>query len=378
MFLVYFSVTLVVEMLLGVVVAWCCCSSQAFVALPATPQSQRKLVERKATVSSVADALSAKFAWTVAGGAAVGWVFPATTAKHVLAGPNSLPIALSVAMFCAGSGLNVAEVRAAVVSKPKALIGGVCAQFVVMPSLAKIASLSLRAEKEIAAGILLVGCCPGGAASNVVTLLAKGDVGLSIAMTATSTMCAGLATPALMGKLSSFSKSSAKLPTEMLYKPLVQTLIAPSLAGVAFNETTSALKADRAASVARTVSPAFSSILIAAIVCRVVANAKLAPKLSTALTLRLSTALLFLHTLGFAVGLIIARIILKLDERASRAISIEVGMQNSALAVVLATSLFPNAPKAALPGALSACFHSILGGMLASRWRRQSQNNNAS
>lgn len=322
---------------------------------------------------TVADALSMRFAWTVAAGAALGACFPHFVARHVLAGDSSLPIALSIAMFCAGSGLSLNEVSAAVVRRPKALVGGVAAQFCVMPLLAKTASAWLVSEPELAAGLLLVGCCPGGAASNIVTLLARGDVGLSIAMTATSTMCAGVLTPLLTSRLSASAIALEKVPADLLYRPLVQTLIFPSLIGVAFNQTANALRLDTIADVVRFVSPAFSSVLIAAIVCRVIANALLAPKLALGLTFKLCAALLFLHSAGFALGYIVARVLLRLrDEQACRAISIEVGMQNSALAVVLAATVFPaeSVSSAALPGALSACWHSILGGFLASRWRR--------
>lgn len=321
-------------------------------------------------VSRVAETLSSHFAWTVAAGAVGGVLAPSWVARHVLAGQSSVAVALSIAMFCAGSGLSTKEVAAAFASRPRALIGGVCAQFCVMPSLAKLASLPLAAEPDLAAGLVLVGCCPGGAASNVVTLLAKGDVGLSISMTASSTLCAGLLTPALVRRLCGLD---ANLPPDLLYTPLINNLIAPSLLGVALNETLGAAGLEGPQDALRIFTPAVSSTLIAAIVARVVAGATLAPKLAPGLTAKLGLALVFLHSFGFALGYLVATRLLRLrDAQAHRAISIEVGMQNSALAVVLATSLFPNdASRAALPGALSACCHSLMGGFLASRWSRR-------
>ncbi|KAJ8613030.1 hypothetical protein CTAYLR_004057 [Chrysophaeum taylorii] len=327
---------------------------------PAPPPRQRVL-----------EGLSSQFAWVVAGAAAAGWAWPHAVSTHVLAGQPSVSNALSVAMFCAGAGLSRNDITSALVRRPRALLGGVCAQYTVMPSLAKAASLCVQSHPDVAAGMLLVGCCPGGAASNVVTLVAKGDVGLSIAMTATSTLCAGLATPALARRLG-YGLGAVEIPSRLLYRPMLQTLVVPTLLGVAFNETAP----PKPAALVKAVAPAVSSVLIAAIVSRVVADARLAPALTAALTARVALSLLALHASGFALGYVVASYVLRIQDPPSRrAISIEVGMQNSALAAVLAASLFPHdlaaASRAALPGGLSACCHSLLGGALASYWRRR-------
>ena len=299
-------------------------------------------------------------------------LFPALT-KKLLPG-DCVSAALGAAMFCAACTLSLKDVTSAFSSRKKALVGGVCAQFLLMPSLAFVFA-KLNALSSIRDGVLLVGCCPGGAASNVVALLANADVALSIAMTASSTFIAAFLTPQIFQW---FSSSSVTIDPSRFYAPLLSSLLIPTVLGVLWNEKAP----KKMAAFMKKIAPTLSSIIIALIVAKVVADVRLlaivAPGVVTVpLFVTLLASLVFLHSSGFGLGYLTAKQILRLPSRQSRAIAIEVGMQNSALAVVLATaglgaaaSTFDTA-LASLPGATSACTHALLGGLLATYWRRK-------
>jgi BASS family bile acid:Na+ symporter len=220
-------------------------------------------------------------------------------------------------------------------------------------------------------GLCLVGCSPGGTASNLVTLIANADVALSVILTACSTMLAVVATPVLVKFLVG---SNIAISGLALVIATAKVVLLPVLAGMILN--------DRAPVLAKRMSrfTPFASVLLVAVICGgvVAQNAPLllqstatesAASASVGLPVIVGSVLL-LHTLGFAAGYVIPKFGFGRSETSARTISIEVGMQNSALAVVLARSIGAH-PLASLPGALSATVHSCLGSMLAAYWRRQ-------
>ena len=243
---------------------------------------------------------------------------------------------------------------------------GVVAQFTIMPLTAWTIGRAFLLKTQPASvgaslflGLCLVGCSPGGTASNLVTLIAGADVALSVVLTSCSTLLAVVATPALVKLLVG---GTIAVSGWTLCAATAKVVLGPVLLGMFLNQKLPTL--------ARQLSrftPLASVLLVAAICGGVVAkNASLTANATIGPTIVASVFLL--HAIGFALGYGVPRFMAKTSERTARTVSIEVGMQNSALAVVLAQAM--GAPDlACLPGALSATVHSCLGSLLAALWR---------
>ncbi len=266
-------------------------------------------------------------------------------------------VLLGIVMFGMGLTLTGADF-ARVFRRPKDVLLGVIAQFSIMPLLGFLLAYFLRLPPELAVGVVLVGCAPGGTASNVMTYLAKGDVPLSVSMTAISTILAPIVTPALMLVL-----AGSWLPVDGwgLFVSIVQVVLIPVMLGVLVNTFFG-----KAVQQASSVLPLISVIAIILIVMGVVArNAENLLTVGPLVFLAVVLHNLFGYALGYAVGKI-----LKVETPQKRAISIEVGMQNSGLAAGLASAHFGG--LAALPGAIFSVWHNISGPLLATYWRRRS------
>lgn len=264
---------------------------------------------------------------------------------------------LAVIMFGMGLTIRMEEFRAVFV-RPRALAAGCAAQFTVMPLLAYALARLFDLPADLALGVILVGCCPGGTASNVITYLACGDVALSVGMTAASTLIAPLLTPMLVYVLAG---SWVQVSFWAMVLSVVKIVLLPVAAGIALRRS-----AGRAVDAVADVCPLVSVAGIVLIVSGIIAvNAeKIAG--SGALVL----LLVFLHNgAGLFLGLAAARL-LGLDYAKATAVSIEVGMQNSGLAVALAAANFAANPLATLPGALFSAWQNITGSLFAS-WRRK-------
>lgn len=264
-------------------------------------------------------------------------------------------VLLGIVMFGMGLTLTGADF-ARVFRRPKDVLLGVVAQFSIMPLLGFLLAYFLRLPPELAVGVVLVGCAPGGTASNVMTYLAKGDVPLSVSMTAISTILAPIVTPALMLVL-----AGSWLPVDGwgLFVSIVQVVLIPVMLGVLVNTFFG-----KAVQQASSVLPLISVIAIILIVMGVVArNAENLLTVGPLVFLAVVLHNLFGYALGYAVGNI-----LKVETPQKRAISIEVGMQNSGLAAGLASAHFGG--LAALPGAIFSVWHNISGPLLATYWRR--------
>lgn len=264
---------------------------------------------------------------------------------------------LGVIMFGMGLTLSPQDFRI-VLSRPKDILIGCLAQFTVMPLLALGLSWAFALPKELALGVILVGCCPGGTASNVITYLAKGDLALSVGMTATSTLLAPLLTPLLVWLLAG---TMVQVDTIGMLLSIVYVVIAPIAVGLIFQrylpQFTKAIVP---------YLPAFSSIAIALVVGIIVAH-----NADRLLVGGLIVVLVvILHNLcGLSLGYVIGRL-LNLPEPKKRAISIEVGMQNSGLASSLATLHFAAYPLATIPGAIFSVWHNISGALVAAVYKR--------
>jgi BASS family bile acid:Na+ symporter len=255
-------------------------------------------------------------------------------------------------MFGMGLTLSPQDFRI-VFSRPKDIIIGCLAQFTVMPLLALGLSWAFALPKELALGVILVGCCPGGTASNVITYLAKGDLALSVGMTATSTLLAPLLTPLLVLMLAG---TMVEVDTIGMLLSIVYVVIAPIVVGLIFQRYLPKFTKSTVPYL-----PAFSSIVIAFVVGIVVSHN--ADRLLVGGMI--VVLVVMLHNLcGLSLGYIIGRL-LGLADSKKRAISIEVGMQNSGLASSLATLHFAAYPLATIPGAIFSVWHNISGALVA-------------
>ena len=272
-------------------------------------------------------------------------------------------LALGLIMLGMGLELQLADFRR-VLRRPGPAALGVLAQFAVMPTLAALVAWLLRLEPPLAVGLILVGCCPGGTASNVVSLIARADVALSVVMTTCSTLAAVLLTPLLTGLL-----AGRYVPVDgwKLLLDVLQVVLLPVALGVALKRWT-----PRAARRVEPLMPPVAVVAIVLIVASVVGSQR--DNLLAQGPLLLLAALL-LHGGGFLLGYWIPALAGYGSWGAGlavrRTVSIEVGMQNSGLAVVLARSAFAS-PLTALPGAISAVVHAVLGSLLAAWWRSRS------
>jgi bile acid:Na+ symporter, BASS family len=265
---------------------------------------------------------------------------------------------LAVIMLGMGLTLTFSDFRA-VLAMPRAGIIGVCSQFGIMPLLgwAVAELLGLAAiDPHLAVGLILVACCPGGTASNVITYLARANVALSVLMTMASTFAAILFTPLLTkwlaGTLVAVDAAGLCLST-------VQVVLIPVLLGLLLNRFLP--KTSRRLSQG---SPLVSVITIVLIVSSVIGQNR---EIILTAGWRLLLAPALLHLGGFGLGYLVARLC-RLSEDSSRTISIEVGMQNSGLGTMLATKHFPGTIAPA-PCAISAVYHSLIGSILAGLWR---------
>jgi bile acid:Na+ symporter, BASS family len=267
-----------------------------------------------------------------------------------------ITILLGIVMF--GMGLTLKAVDFKIIfTKPLPVIIGVCAQFIIMPLVAFLIAKLMNLPAELAAGLVLLGCVPGGTASNVMVYLAKGNVPLSIAMTSVSTLLAPIMTPLLLLLL-----AGQWMPVDpiAMFMSIIQVIILPIVLGLAIKKFF-----PTAVEKSLTVLPLISVAAIITIVSAVVSG--------NAATIAASGFLIFtavmLHNgFGLLFGYFTAKV-LGLDEVNRRAISIEVGMQNSGLGVALATAHF--GPLAALPSVLAAAWHNISGPILATYWSKK-------
>ena len=258
-------------------------------------------------------------------------------------------ILLGIVMFGMGMTLKLADFKV-VFTKPKAVIVGILAQFVIMPVLAFLLTMVFQLPPELAVGVILVGSCPGGTSSNVMTYLAKGDVALSVGMTACTTIMAPIVTPLLVLL---FAGQTVDVNVVDMFLSIVQVVLVPIALGFLINYFF-----EKAARAASAVLPLVSVIGISLIIMAVVAanQATVGP---------LVIAVVMLHNLlGYALGYLTGRA-LRLSKAQMRTLSIEVGMQNSGLATSLATVHFASMPLAAVPGAVFSVWHNISGAVYA-------------
>lgn len=261
-----------------------------------------------------------------------------------------ISILLGIVMF--GMGLTLkAKDFSEVFTRPKDVLVGILGQFFIMPLLAFLLCQVLNLSDEIAVGVILVGCCPGGTASNVMTFLGKGDVPLSVTISACTTLMAPIVTPALIWL---FASKWVDVDPVAMFLSIVYIVILPIVAGVIINAFFGGI-----VKAAVSVLPLISVFAIIAIVAAVVSVSQK----QIAQTGAIIFAVVVLHNcLGLALGYLMAKL-LGMSLPKKKALSIEVGMQNSGLGVALAMAHF--SPLSAVPSAIFSVWHNISGPILA-------------
>lgn len=267
-----------------------------------------------------------------------------------------ITILLGIVMFGMGLTLKAVDFKL-VITNPVPVIIGVCAQYVIMPLSAFLIAYIMNLPAELAAGLVLLGSVPGGTASNVMVYLAKGNVPLSITMTSFSTLLAPIATPIILLLL-----AGKWMPVDpiAMFTSIFQVIIIPIILGIIIRRVVPQI-VEKSINVIPLISVVAIMIIVSAVVAGNVDTIASAGSIIFA-------AVVLHNAFGLLFGYITARV-LGLDESNRRAISIEVGMQNSGLGVALATAHF--GPLAALPSVLGAVWHNISGPILATYWSKK-------
>ena len=271
---------------------------------------------------------------------------------------------LMIIMF--GMGLTLkSDDFLLVFSHPKEIVWGAISQYSIMPLLAFGLSYLFHLDSALMAGVILVGTCPGGTASNVITYLSKGDVALSVCMTSVNTLLAPVLTPLITYLM---LKTTVETNIGAMFFVIINVILVPIIFGIIANKffpdfTKKIIK----------ILPAISVIAISIVVASIISHN--AEKILSAGGIIL--LIVILHNIsGYVVGFYLAKL-LKLNNAKTKAFSIEIGMQNSGLAVSLANSAFSMMPIAAVPGAIFSVWHNISGAILAaiySRWNNEKEN----
>lgn len=284
---------------------------------------------------------------------AVAYVYPDYFAPH----QGLIVPFLSLIMLGMGITLSVNSFLA-VLKRPSAVFLGTLMQYTVMPLIAWIVCLVLKLPSDLAAGVILLGCCPGGTASNVISYLAKADVALSIVLTSVSTLIAFLATPFLTWVLIG---QSVEVDVMGMLVSVVKVVIVPVVLGLVINYFF-----EKQISAIKEVFPAISAAAIVIIIAVIIGTNSANLGKSGPLVL---LAVILHNGLGLAGGYGVSKV-LGFSETEARTIAIEVGMQNSGLSVALAIKHFT--AVAALPGAIFSIWHNLSGAFLAGHWSKQS------
>ncbi|GAB4113468.1 MAG: bile acid:sodium symporter family protein [Spirochaetota bacterium] len=281
-----------------------------------------------------------------------GYHFPSAFKPLV----HYIPLFLGIIMFGMGITLQPADF-VVVVKFPLALVTGVVAQFVIMPLVALCLCMLFNLPPLLAIGVILVGTCPGGTASNVITYLSKGNVALSVAMTTVSTLLSPALTPLLTYLLAG---RWVPVPVLSMFVSIFQVIIVPVALGIVVR-----LLLQKYIDRVLTVLPSVSVVAIVTIIAGITAaNAHALHSVGL-----ITVIVVMLHNVaGLALGYAAAAL-MRFDSKVRRTIAIEVGMQNSGLAVSLAIMHFE--ALAALPGAIFSIWHNISGSIAAWWWRKR-------
>ena len=294
-------------------------------------------------------------AWIVLVSAALALFLPGTCLWIQTKWINYL---LMIVMFGMGLTMKLSDF-AVVFKRPRDVIIGCLAQFIIMPLLAFGLGKVFGLHQELLVGVVLVGTCPGGTSSNVITFLSKGDTALSVGMTSINTLLAPFLTPLLTYL---YLRTSVNVDVRSMFVSIIQVVLVPIGLGLLINKLFG--------NYTRRISDALPLVSVTAI-CLIVAavvSHNSEKILSTGLVI---FAVVILHNLlGYLCGYLIG-ILFKMDLPRKKAVAIEIGMQNSGLATSLAGTAFPDLAMATVPGAIFSVWHNISGAVLAALFLRQ-------
>ena len=284
------------------------------------------------------------FPWIVSFAAIIGLFHPPVFTWF---SGDLITLGLGGIMLGMGLTLNLKDFKR-VIKRPKWVLTGFFLQFSVMPFFGWLLGYLFDLPDFFAVGLILVSCCPGGTASNVIVFLSNSSLALSVTMTAVSTISAIIMTPLLTSTLSG---NNLEVDSLGLFYGTLKVVLIPVLFGIIINN-----KFPKITGRVERYSPTIAVILITLIVASIIGQGK-EIILNSGASLCLS--IMILHLIGFVLGYFLSKILLE-NEKVSRTISIEVGMQNSGLGVVLAKENFIN-PAVAIPSAISSLVHSLYG-----------------
>ena len=265
---------------------------------------------------------------------------------------------LMIVMFGMGLTLKIEDFMS-VFRRPRDILLGCAAQFTIMPLLAFALGKIFGLEAGLLAGVVLVGTCPGGTASNVITFLSKGDVALSVGMTSVNTLLAPFLTPLITWLL---LRTTVTVDVAAMFLSIIKVVIVPIVLGLVINRLLGVYVEK-----VKDALPLVSVTAITLIVASVVSH--------NSDRIRETGAVVFVvvilhNVLGYLAGYLLGTA-LKLPLAKTKALSIEVGMQNSGLATSLDATAFPNLAMATVPGAIFSVWHNISGAILANILRRR-------
>jgi BASS family bile acid:Na+ symporter len=272
-------------------------------------------------------------------------------------GINIINLLLSIVLFTMGTTLKV-EDFINVFKNPKAITVGISAQYIIMPLMALTLASAFSLDTALTAGLILVGTVPGGTASDVITFIAKGDVALSVSLTAVSTLISPILTPIitllLIGNQIQFN------PVDM-FLSIVEIVIIPIILGLILN-----YKFPNLCEKLKGYLPTISSIVICLIVAGVIGTNKQAILTSsTIILIVIALQYLLAMLLGFGIGHLSG-----MNRKQIITVAIELAFQNSGLSTSLAKTHFPNLPQATVPGALYSVLQNFAGSILAYAFRK--------
>lgn len=264
---------------------------------------------------------------------------------------------LMVIMFGMGLTLKLDDF-VLILTRPKDVLIGCFAQFIIMPLLAFVLSRMFHLDAALMAGVILVGACPGGTASNVITYISKGDVALSVCMTSINTLLAPILTPLITFI---FLQTTIEVDIVAMFIGILNVILVPIILGFILNKffykiTQKIVK----------ILPSISVIGICLIIASVVSHN--AEKIYTS-GMVILTVVIIHNLLGCLSGFTLGKI-LRLNPAKTKALSIEIGMQNSGLATSLANTAFSNLAAATVPGAIFSVWHNISGAILSAIYRK--------
>ena len=267
---------------------------------------------------------------------------------------------LMIVMFGMGLTMKLGDF-AVVFRQPRDVIAGCLAQFIVMPLLAFGLGRVFGLSDELLVGVVLVGTCPGGTSSNVITYLSKGDTALSVGMTSINTLLAPFLTPMLTYL---YLRTSVSVDVKAMFMSIIQVVIVPIGLGLLINKVFG--------NYTQKIRDALPSVSVTAI-CLIVAAVVSHNSEKIRATGLVIFAVVILHNiLGYLCGYLVG-IAFRMDLPRKKAVAIEIGMQNSGLATTLAGSAFPGMAMATVPGAIFSVWHNISGAVLAGIFQRMGE-----